>query len=146
LKILPCAHIQFPWPYRLCKADHIYLVTWTAVRLTAAKLKPLIFYMSCCEHIHSHDFIRLLLVACTILLYNRIHAEGWDPRANRGPVCTLENFQWFGEPCFVGAVIWQASAANSQAGQAWVITDLISALCRISLMLALKRSEVYVDI
>jgi hypothetical protein len=31
------------------------------------------------------------------------------------------------------------SAANSQAGQAWIITDLISALWRTSLMLALKR-------
>jgi hypothetical protein len=29
-----------------------------------------------------------------ILLYNRIHMEGRKPCANRGPVCTLENFQW----------------------------------------------------
>jgi hypothetical protein len=32
------------------------------------------------------------------------------------------------------------SAANSQAGQVQVIIDMISALCRISLRLALKRS------
>jgi hypothetical protein len=33
----------------------------------------------------------------------------------------------------------QVSAANSQAGQAWVITVLINALWRVSLILALKR-------
>jgi hypothetical protein len=27
------------------------------------------------ERIHSHDFVWLLLVACTILLYNRIHGD-----------------------------------------------------------------------
>jgi hypothetical protein len=32
------------------------------------------------------------------------------------------------------------SAANSQAGQAYVITVLFSALCRVSLILSLKRS------
>jgi hypothetical protein len=25
--------------------------------------------------------------------------------ANRGPLCTLENFQWGAEPCFAGAAI-----------------------------------------
>jgi hypothetical protein len=64
------------------------LVTWTIVNLTAAKFKPLIF--SACprlvlyrEHVHSHAFVWLLLVACTILLYNRIHTEGWKLCANR---------------------------------------------------------------
>jgi hypothetical protein len=29
-----------------------------------------------CEDVHSHDFVRLLLVACIILLYKCIHTEG----------------------------------------------------------------------
>jgi hypothetical protein len=37
---------------------------------------------------------------------------------------------------------WEVFAANSQAGQAGVITDLISSLWRASLMLALNRSLV----
>jgi hypothetical protein len=80
------------------------LVTWTAVSLTTAKFKPLIlsFSGSPCptrEHVHSHDFIWLLLVACTILLHNRIHRENWKPCATRGPVYTLENFKYCGETC-----------------------------------------------
>jgi hypothetical protein len=62
------------------------VVNWTVVSLTAAKFKPLIFYVwlrlvLCCEHVHSHDFVWLLLVACTILLntYNRTYTEGWKP-------------------------------------------------------------------
>jgi hypothetical protein len=39
-----------------------------------------------------------------------------------------------GEPCFASASVY---VANSQAGQALIITDLISALWRVSLMLAL---------
>jgi hypothetical protein len=62
------------------------LVTWTVISLTTAKFRPLIFSVS-------HDFVWLLLVACTILLHIRIHTESWKPCANRGPVCTLENFQ-----------------------------------------------------
>jgi hypothetical protein len=31
--------------------------------------------------------------------------EGGKLCINRGPVCTLENFQWCGEPSFVGAAI-----------------------------------------
>jgi hypothetical protein len=57
------------------------------------------------EHVHSHDFIWPLLIACTISLYNLIHMEGWKPCANRGAVCTLENFQWCGELFFVDAAV-----------------------------------------
>jgi hypothetical protein len=51
------------------------------VSLTTAKFKPLVFFKSgfvlfYTEHVHSHDFVRLLLVAGTILLYNRVHTEG----------------------------------------------------------------------
>jgi hypothetical protein len=49
-----------------------------------------------------------MIFACTVLLYNRIHMEGWKPCANHGLVCTLENFQWCGEPCFIGAAIARA--------------------------------------
>jgi hypothetical protein len=52
----------------------------------------------CCEHVHSNDFVWLPLVVCTILLYNRIHTNVWKLCANRGTVCTLEKFQWCGEP------------------------------------------------
>jgi hypothetical protein len=36
---------------------------------------------------------------------NRTHAEDWKPCVNRGPVCTLENFRWWAEFCFVGCSI-----------------------------------------
>jgi hypothetical protein len=86
------------------------LATWTVVALTTANFKPLIFYIWLRpvlhrEHVHSHDFVWLLLVAWTIFLYSRIHREGWNPCANCGPVWTLENFQRCGEPCFLGAAI-----------------------------------------
>jgi hypothetical protein len=50
------------------------LVTWTVVCLTTAKFKSLIFcvevrLVKCCEHLHYHDYVWLLLVACIILLY-----------------------------------------------------------------------------
>jgi hypothetical protein len=85
-------------------------VTRAVVSLTTAKFKPHISYVWLRlvlykEYVHSHDFVWLLLVACTILLSNRIHGEGWKPCANHGPVCTLENFQWCGVPSFVGAAI-----------------------------------------
>jgi hypothetical protein len=41
----------------------------------------------CCNHIHSRDFVLPLLVACTILIYNRLHTEGWWPYANLPEQC-----------------------------------------------------------
>jgi hypothetical protein len=70
--------IQAPCLSRLCKADIMpilrilgyngSLVTWTVEGLTTAKFKPLIFNVCLrvalyCEHVHSHDFVWLLLVA-----------------------------------------------------------------------------------
>jgi hypothetical protein len=86
------------------------VVIWTVVSLTAAKFKPLMFsvwlrLVLYYEHVHSHGFVWLLLAACTILLYNRAHTEGWKLCTNRGPVCTLGNFHWCGEPCFIGTAI-----------------------------------------
>jgi hypothetical protein len=97
---------QIPCQYRLCKADHDYLIYFTlqwhlchfnSLSLTASKFKSHIFrvwlrLVLCCEHILSHDFVWLLLFTCTILLCNRIHTECCKLCANRGPVCTLENF------------------------------------------------------
>jgi hypothetical protein len=34
-----------------------------------------LYLVQCCEHLHFHDFVRLLLVDRIILLYNRICAE-----------------------------------------------------------------------
>jgi hypothetical protein len=63
----------------LCYNDS--LVTRTVVSVTTAKFKPLIFsvwlhLVLYIEHVNCHDFVGLLLVACKILIYNRIHTEG----------------------------------------------------------------------
>jgi hypothetical protein len=84
--------------------------TWTVASLAAAKFKSQIlcvwlFLVLCFEHGHSHDFVWLLLVGCTVLLFNHLHTEGWKPCANRGPAYELENFQRYGEPCFAVAAI-----------------------------------------
>jgi hypothetical protein len=111
---------QVPCQYRLYRADHAYLTYFMLQRqlnhLNGRKLDcrqalasyilyawlHLVVYR---EHVHSHDSVWLLLVACTILLYSCINTDGWKLCANRGPVCTLENFQWGGEPCFACAAI-----------------------------------------
>jgi hypothetical protein len=48
--------------------------------------------VQCCEHLHFHDFVWLLLVASIILLYNhtRIYTEVWKSYANRESVCALK--------------------------------------------------------
>jgi hypothetical protein len=46
------------------------LVIWMIVSLTTDEFKPLVLYREHIHiHIHSHGFVWLLLVACTILLY-----------------------------------------------------------------------------
>jgi hypothetical protein len=100
-QIMPVLHI-------LCYNDS--LVIWIVINMTTAKFKTHIFYVwPClvlyCKPVHSHDFVWLLLVTCKILLYNHIHTDGWKLCANCGTVCTLENFQWCEEPCFVGTAI-----------------------------------------
>jgi hypothetical protein len=123
------AHIACYWKFfflvhycqsRLCRADQAYLtyhmLQRERIHLNGLKLDhhqvqaSYIFYVRLhlvlyYERVHSHNFAWLLLVSFTALLYNRIHTGGWKPRENRGPVCTLENFQWCGEPCFAGAAI-----------------------------------------
>jgi hypothetical protein len=98
-----------PILFTLCYYDS--LVTWTVVSLTAAKFKPLIFSVSGFALPYATKIVILMILydLCLFpvqLLYNRIHTEGWKPCANRWLVCTLDNFQWCGEP-----------VSNSQAGQ-----------------------------
>jgi hypothetical protein len=74
-------------------------VTRTALSLMITKYNPHIFYFRLrlvlsCKNVHLDDFVWLVLLVFILLLYNRIHAEGWKPCANREPVSTLENFQW----------------------------------------------------
>jgi hypothetical protein len=143
--------------YRLCRADRVYLTYFMLQRqlshLNGRKLdhsQVQASYIVCIwlclvlyhEHVHSHDFVWLLLVASTILLYNRIHTEGWKPCANRGPVYTLENSQWCREPCFVGAAILRdrCPLLISRRGKRKSLPMWWSALWRVSLMLARKRS------
>jgi hypothetical protein len=154
-KLFPLHYTQVLCPYRLYTADHAYLtdlmLQWqlshlNGLSLTATKFKPLfsvwlhlVLYR---EHVHFHDFVWLLLLACTTLLYNRIHMEGWKPCANRGPMCTLENFQWCAEPCFAYAAILSGRCLSliPRWDKRKSITDLTSALWIVSLMLALKCS------
>jgi hypothetical protein len=77
------------------------LVTWSIVSLTTSYIVYVwLRLVLCCEYVHPHGFVWLLLVACTIFLYNHMHTESWKLCANRGPVCTFENFQWYAENCF----------------------------------------------
>jgi hypothetical protein len=115
-------YIQVLCQSRLYRADYAYLTYFMLQRhlshLNGPKLNhrqvqaSSIFSVWLClilyiEHVHSHDFVWLQLVSYTILLHNRIHTEGWKLCANRGPMCTLENFQWCAEPCFEdAAVLW----------------------------------------
>jgi hypothetical protein len=128
---------------RICKADYVYLIwcynsclaTWMVKSLNAAKFRPFIFSdpgfaMSLCfYHVRSHDFVRLPLVACTVLLYNRIHMEVESHVQIENPVCTLENVEWCRGTCFGCASILRGgwvSAINSLKGHARVNTGLIS--------------------
>jgi hypothetical protein len=84
----------------LCKADYVYLTylmlqrqlsNWNGRKLDRLQVlfcKSVLY----CAHVHSHDFVLLLLVASTVFLYNRIHTKDRNPCAIHGPVCTLENF------------------------------------------------------
>jgi hypothetical protein len=95
----------------------------------------------CCKHDHSHAFMWPLLAVCIILLYNHIHRkvescmQSWTgvhlgkfPMVQRTMFCMCCNLKRW------------VSIANSQARQAQVIIDLISALWRVHLMLVLKCS------
>jgi hypothetical protein len=47
-----------------------------------------------------HNFFYIL-----VYTYVYVYTEGWKLWSNRGPMCTLENFQWCAEPYFVDAAI-----------------------------------------
>jgi hypothetical protein len=80
------------------------LVTRSVVSLPTAKFKPLIISMSGFTLSYTpnmfilmilYDFCLLPVQFYYIILYIRKLC------ANRWPVCTLENFQWCAEPCFL---------------------------------------------
>jgi hypothetical protein len=73
LKIL--LFIQFLCQSRLCKADHMLLIlcyndSWVTRRASYIFYVRLLLVL-CCEHVHSYDFVWLLLVACTILSHTQ---------------------------------------------------------------------------
>jgi hypothetical protein len=90
---------------------NVSFVTWTIVNLTATKFKPLIFSTSGFALSYAANMFILMilygfpLVARTVLLYNSIYMKGWEPCANRESMWILENFQWCGEPGFLGVAI-----------------------------------------
>jgi hypothetical protein len=135
-------NIQVLCRYRLCKADHAYLM---AVSMTTAKFKPLTFYMSGFAFSYTTNMFILIILYDFCLLpaqfcYNRILTEGCKPCANRRPVCILEYFQWCGKPYFVGAAILRGRCLPLITRRASVIHYWSDQCWRLSLMLPLSRS------
>jgi hypothetical protein len=86
-----------------------------------------------------YDFYLSPAQFCYIIVYIRKVEKSCT---NRGPVCTLKNLQWCGVSCFVGAEIVRKYICVPLIPRRskYVITDLISVLWMVSLILALKRS------
>jgi hypothetical protein len=74
------------------------LVTGTVVSSTAAKFKPLIFSVSGFALAYTVNMFILMILYDFCLLLAQFCA-------NRGPICTSENFLWCRETCFAGAAI-----------------------------------------
>jgi hypothetical protein len=66
-QIMPTLHI-------LCYNGS--LVPWSAVSLTTDISYVWLHLVPYSKHVHSHDFVWFLLIACTILLYNHINMKG----------------------------------------------------------------------
>jgi len=67
-------------------------------------------------------------------------------QVNNGSACTLEIRQLFGESCFAHtAVSEEACLLDTTMGQVEVITHILSALWRASLVLALNHSLVKME-
>jgi hypothetical protein len=108
-------YIQVLCQYRLWKLNHAYLTYLMLQRqlshLNGRKLHHQVssYYIVCVwlrlVLYREHDIVWLLLVACTMLLCNCTNTESWKPFVDRGPVYTLENFQWCPKSCFIGAAI-----------------------------------------
>jgi hypothetical protein len=117
-----------------CKLDH-YHVKASSIFCVSLRL------VLCYEHVHSHDFVWPLLVSCIILLYNciYIYMEYWK-------LCKSWTSVYLGKFPVVQRTLFcrhcsskrEMSAANFQAGQTYVITNLVSALWRVHSRLALK--------
>jgi hypothetical protein len=89
LKILAIHCIQVLCQSKLCKADHVQLTYLMLLKqfshLNDRKLHHSQVYIMyawlChvwCKYIHSHKFVRLLFVLCTILFYNLMHLTEAD--------------------------------------------------------------------
>jgi hypothetical protein len=109
---------------QVCKADHAFFIYFMLQgqfsHLNSSKLDPRKIYASyiqvfcawlrlvrCLEHVHSHDFVWLLLVACKAFLqsYNYIHTEGWKATRKSGTGMRLGKFPMVEESCFAVAAI-----------------------------------------
>jgi hypothetical protein len=94
-----------------CSSCHNgYLVAWTVVRLTAAKLKPLIFSVSgfTFSYIANHCIFMILCDLCLLpakFCYVIINIRHLENHVQRAPMCTLEIYQWWGEPYFTSGEI-----------------------------------------
>jgi hypothetical protein len=85
-----------------------------------------------------YDFCLLSAHLCCIIVYGRLKAvcKSWTG-------VRLGKFPWCAEPCFAGTEILRGRCLPLIPRRESVshITDLISVLWRVSLMLALKRSH-----
>jgi hypothetical protein len=138
---------KIPCHSRPCRAHHAVIrsilfyndtwVTWTVVGLNAtytfcARLRLVLY----CEQLHSCDFGWLLFAAEVISTYVMLKATCSSQVGVRLRKFPMVQKALFCRRCNVKRY---ASTANSQAGQALVITDLMRALWRFHLIVALKR-------
>jgi hypothetical protein len=101
----------------LCKADRTYLtyLQRQSYHLNSHKLdrrQVQASYISClaspCSIPRAYTFSYFCRAyACCLhnFIIQSCNTEGWNTCANRRPMGTLENFQWWGQICFVGAAI-----------------------------------------
>jgi hypothetical protein len=123
------------------------LVTWTVVRLTAAKLRLLIFSVSGLAYSVATN-IRIFMILydlCSLsaqvryVITNIRYLESHVQLAERRTTWKFVNGAW-NLFCKRSNFKRWVSATNSQARQAQVITELINALRRVCLTLVPNRS------
>jgi hypothetical protein len=97
--------------------------------MTVAKFKPFMF-----------SVWGFTLSNIAYILIFTIVNDFCSSSAYRGPVCTSEDCQWYREPYFAGvAISVDRFLPQIPRWDKHVITDLISALWMVNLMLALNR-------
>jgi hypothetical protein len=114
LKILPCALYTSPLVtpgfakqfmsilHILCFNGNLksFELPWASPPLSLSLLYFLHLAVPKPYAVNMFILVHLLLVTCTIFLYNRIHTEGWMLCANCGPMCSLQNFKWWRRTLF----------------------------------------------